>query len=466
MTAPTVPKSLEAEQGLLGAIILESDLIATVIDHVTAAAFFDPVHQRIFEACRKRFVAGGIVDPIMLAADLSGDAGIAELGGAANYIGTLVVQACDPSTLPDYARMIRDLHRRRELLLISDELTRAVRQPHADGGSVDEIVARHEAALAGLALSGPKSGASFVGLAAQARLKELRAEVPTGPRITTAIPELDDALGPLGPGDLWVLGARPAMGKTAVSCTVAVNVAKQGLGVVFFCLDMAAPAMTDRLLSMLVENSRIEYRDIGRGKLRADQHEALDDAARALGELPIIIDDRRGRTPDDIASAVRRHKASLERRGVRLGLVIIDHLQKITPTRQRDSVSNEATETVRRLKNDALAAGAPYLVCSQLSRAVEQRDDKRPRLSDLRDSGAIEEEADLVSFLYREAYYLEAEKPTDVEKLEAWQGRMTACKNRLEVLQGKVRQGNRQAVKLFCDIATNRITSLQPEDLF
>jgi replicative DNA helicase len=456
------PHNLDAEQALLGCLIVYNEHYDLISDIISPEHFYDPAHQRIFDRIGKMIAANQIADGITLHASFVSDGTFKEIGGA-TYLAILVNASADPCALRDYATLIVDLFKRRRLIAAARELAEAAGKdflPSQGAGSAEEILSAHEAGLSSLTVTGPKSGAAFAGLLADIRLKDLAAEKPTSFQIKTGIQELDDVLGFLAPGDLWVLGGRPSMGKTAVSLTIAQNVAQAGYGVLLLSLDMTANAITDRLLSMMAEQ-RIEYRDIGRGTVRHDLKPLLPKAAATLSEFPIVIDDKRGRNVDEITSAIRRAKVLLERKGVKLGLVIWDHLQKTRSSRSMGNQYAESTETIRRIKDVALQVNAPILLCSQLSRGVESRDDKRPTMADLRDTGAIEEEADMISLLYRHTYYLGQTKPTEPDKLEKWQSEMDANTNRIEIISPKVRQGSRGDVTLFCDIGVNRIASLQ-----
>jgi replicative DNA helicase len=458
------PHNLDAEMGVLGCLLSENSVLDLISDQVAATDFYDPVNARIFDAIKDIITTGRLADGVTLHAKFKADDSLKDIGGA-GYLATLVEAACDPIAVVDYAKLTRDLSKRRHLIKAGQSLIFKASGDHEADSSAETILSQHEADLSLIALTGAKSTAGYAGTLATLRLEDLRSPKPGGVRVKTGIADLDETLGYLNAGDLWVVGARPSMGKTAISLTVALNVARQGYGVIIFCLDMTAAAMMDRFLSMMVKGRRIEYRDIGRNRVRdADQH-LLDEAAAELATLPIIIDDRRGRTADDILSACRRHKELLKRKGVTLGLVIKDHLQKIKATRQRQTDAGEANETVRRIKNDALSIGSAIMLLSQLSRGVENRDDKRPRMSDLRESGAIEEEADMVSLLYREEYYLFDSQPSGNDKLEEWQRKLAESKDRLEVISPKVRQGARSKDVLFCDIGVNRIASLGHGDL-
>lgn len=456
-----LPHNLDAEQAVLGAVILDNALFDMAGEHLAASDFHEPVHGLIWTWAAERIRAGAIADGIAMRAAFESEPAMTALGGV-GYIADLVDASCAPAVLIDYARLIRDLAKRRALIVAGQSLVAAARTEHDAGRTAETIVAAHEATLAEIALTGGATGAMPVGMLTARRLKDLRAPVTETIRIATGIADLDDAIVSLEPGDLWVLGARPGMGKTAVALTVAANVAARGYGVAFYSMDMSANGIADRLLAMHCEGQRIEYRDIARRRAVEDWGHVLDRAADHIATLPIVVDDKRSRTPDDLISAMRRHRIAFERKGVRLGLVVLDHLQRVASARKRDSDYAEKTDTMRRMKDIAGALGAPLLLCSQLSRGVEARDDKRPKMSDLRDTGAIEEEADLITLLFREAYYVQAERPPEdqVEKMETWRNKMAKVRNRLELINAKVRQGTAGMVEVYCDIATNKIRSL------
>jgi replicative DNA helicase len=457
-TGATALHNLEAEQALLGAIMLDAIALDTVSPVLKATDLFDPVHQAILEACLELGQAGKVVDAVTVASRFAGHTGLIDLGGV-RYLTLLVNSACDPLAVQDYATLLAELSQKRALLGAAEALRSSLL--HGGAKSATDVIAEHEATLTEIGLARGKLGGGWAGVLASRRLAVLSKPEAEGERITFGIPELDRQLGGLPAGRLMVVGGRPSMGKSAITLQIALNLAEAGHGVSFFSLDMEGDDVSDRLLSMCSRSQRIEYNDIASGAAIQTWPAVLDQALEVMRSLPIVIDDRRGKTLADVASTIRRQKIQMQRKGCALKVVIIDHLHKLKPERQFKSTYEQLTDQVRRIKDLAKQMDVAIILCVQLSRSVEIRDDKRPVMSDMRDTGAIEEEAEVVALLYREAYYLDAEKPKDPDKLEAWQDKKAKVANRMEVICPKVRQGKRGTVTLFADMGVNRVGTLE-----
>ena len=458
------PFNLEAEQAVLGAIIINQANIDNISELLQPYHFYDGVHGKIYEYMVSQHLDGKVFDGVILLRAFAQDESVRAIGGA-QYIGDLINAAIDDSVVIDYAQMIAELAARRGLVMAAQMLIKECESGFDGNSDVEKIVSQHEQVVRDIFGNTKTNTQLSAGSLALQYVKNLRNQEDIG--ISTGIETLDEVIGTLRAGHLWLVGGRPAMGKSAVALTVAQNIAMTGKGVLFFSMDMAADQVSTRLLSMFCKD-RIEYRDITAAKVNDSMQAQLNEAAFALQSLPLEIDDKRGRTVADILAATRRAKAAFEAKGIELGLVIVDHLQKIKAHNQNANDYSRATDNIRSLKDAAMKMGAPVMLCSQLSRGLESRDDKRPRMSDLRDSGAIEEEADVITLLYRDAYYarqmMDAE--TDGAEWEKLESRFNATRNDLDLISPKVRQGEPKSVKVNIDIGVNRIAVRPRHDRF
>jgi replicative DNA helicase len=467
----TPPHNYEAEQALLGAVLMNNRAIEKVAEFLRPEHFADPVHGRIFEACLILSGRQQIANPVTLKSYLGGDQGLVDLGGDA-YLARLAAAAATIIDAADYGRLIFDLHLRRELIALGEDIVNDAFDEVLDADAKIQIEAG-EQRLFDLATTGQANGGlqpfklalqSAIEQAGAAHKREGRLSgVPTGLR------DLDQKLGGLHPSDLLILAGRPSMGKTALATNIAFNAARalrfettpgsgkavvDGAKVAFFSLEMSAEQLATRILA---ERAEIASHRIRQGELSHEEFERLVDAARELNSLPLFIDD----TPALSVSAVRTRARRLKRTEG-LGLVIIDYLQLLSGTtgKRPENRVQEISDITRGLKALAKDLDLPVLALSQLSRQVEQREDKRPQLSDLRESGSIEQDADVVMFVFREQYYLERSEPTQradetPEKLNTrmshWQKRCEEVWNTAEVIVAKQRHGPVGTVHLFFD---------------
>lgn len=404
------PHNLEAEQALLG-LLLTGNLRAleAVMDSLSPEHFFDPAHGRIYAACLEVTNRGGRPEVPLLARRFKDDPDLLDYGydTGTEYLAALHSNAGLVSNAAEYAGTIRTMWLCRGIL---DTATEMADQVHAAGitSAPDEIL---EAAAAQLnALAERHEGRAVVSAAdavAEA-LQEIEAAARNGGKmtgITTGLTDLDRTLNGLKPGQLIILAARPSMGKSALAfSTIAMMAARAGDAVLGFSAEMTRAEVVKRWLAAET-GITIERQD--RGDLSAEDWRRLTEASGEIGALPLHIDDSDTLTPTRI-----RQRALRMQRKHKIKLIVVDHLQRLhADRRHRDSYA-EVSEIVRELKSIAKALNVPVVLLSQLSRAVEQRDDKRPQLSDLRQSGRIEEEADVTMFLFREQYYLERAEPT------------------------------------------------------
>ena len=462
------PCNYEAERALLGAILMNNRAYERVADFLLPEHFAEPVNARVFEALSSTINRGAPANPVTLKNALPAD--IVPDGGAGKYIAALAAGAVTIVNAGEYGRLIYDLYLRRELIAIGTDMVNEAFDADLDSPATAHIEQTEERLFA---LTAHEAGGAMadIGAAADAAILMAEAAHRRGGKlvgVTTGVRDLDAKLGGLHPSDLLILAGRPSMGKTGLATTIAVNAAKYfanpdkqedaGKRVVFFSLEMSREQLATRILAHL---GNLDSHAIRAGYLRQDQFEGLMAAREHLVRMPLHIDDSAAST----VAAIRTRCRRLARKGG-LGLIVIDYLQLIAPPgRERaENRVQEVSAVTRGLKALAKDLGVPILALSQLSRAVEQREDKRPQLSDLRESGTIEQDADAVIFVFREQYYLERAEPVQKaeetsgrfhERYAAWQDRCGAALNVAEAIISKQRHGPIGTVKMhFCATST------------
>lgn len=428
MTA-SLPHDLDAEQAVLGAVLFDNNIFERL--KLRAAHFYVPAHQRIWEAMRTLVEAGKIADGLTLRKHFEADGALKEIGGA-SYLMTLLERAAKLTIHAlDYAELIIDTYARREA-------TRALEQARAlvlANEDVFAAVAEAETSLRALGEADATIGADL----AECNVALLH-DLDT-PMMACGLSALDHRLGGLERGGLYIIAGRPSMGKTTLACQIARNVARQGRSVHFASLEMSRTAIACRSLSAMSFNrrsemERLEYFHIRRGT-NADR-----DLLRSLAkELPryMLVDDRAAQTLGQLEGSAR----ATRRRLGRLDLIVVDYLQLMRASHRGENRVLEIGEITQGLKALAKRLDVPVVALSQLSRAVESRENKRPMLSDLRESGSIEQDADAVLAVYRERYYLErAEPPAQPQHAwHEWRKKMDEFALQLEVITLKQRQG-------------------------
>jgi len=454
-----LPHNIEAEQQLLGAILTNNDLYDRVAAIVQPAHFFDPVHARIYEIAAARIQKNALASPVTLKAFLEDDEGLGQLGGPA-YLARLAGAAISAFAARDYAQMIYDLAIRRELIGLGRDISAKAAKVDVVSEPAEQIV---EAEQALYRLS--EKGASETGF--QSFLKAVTDAVHVANAaymrdgglagLSTGLDDMDKKLGGLHRSDLLILAGRPSMGKTSLATNIAFNIAKRykrgrlpdgtegavdGGVVGFFSLEMSAEQLAARVLS---EASEVPSEQIRRGDMTEGEFRRFVEAAKTLEACPLYIDDTPALPISQLAARARRLK-----RTHGLDVLFVDYLQLVRPATAKDSRVNEVSEITQGLKAIAKELDIPVVALSQLSRQVENRDDKRPQLSDLRESGSIEQDADVVMFVFREEYYREREKPGDhdLEAMGKWQEVMEQVHGKAEVIIGKQRHGPIGSVEL------------------
>jgi replicative DNA helicase len=451
------PNAVEAEEALLGAILRSPDAIDGVRHIVEPADFFEEVNGWLYEALCSRRDAGEHID-IRLVMTMLGNR---DLGGVTvgEYLGRLGAEATTIINAPHYAKAVREASRMRRLL----DTAKAAQAAMCTGGIADpasyaaqmiedlDDIASGAVAEHMRRIGIGNSAAGVIERVQEARAGRVRHGAPFG------LPSLDQATLGMRQDQLIILAGRPGMGKTTAAVHFALSAARAGFGVCFVSLEMNASELSERALSAVAYDPRqrehLTYRAIAHGRDISDVGlERLVDAQRSLNLLPLDIEQQPGLTIAQIAARVRQYRLRLERSGESLGLVVIDHIGLIKPSkRYAGNRVQEIAEITGSLKGLAKELGTPVLALSQLSRQVEGRDDKRPKLVDLRDSGSIEQDADVVIALFREAYYLEHQ----VQRSDEEEDRFARCQNELEIEILKQRSGPTTRVTCFCDVASN-----------
>jgi replicative DNA helicase len=467
-----VPYDIEVEQALLGAILVDNQAIERVTSILKAEDFYDPLHQRLFEVMVAASERGSMVlTPLTLHASMKADPGLMEVGGHA-YLAGLVQAAPAIPNVRDLARILHDLAVRRALIGIGEDIVNtAYEAPHDKPPKAQ--IEQAEKALYQISESS-KYGSGPIDFAESLRRTVELAEKAQarGGRISgliTGFSDIDSLLGGLQPSDLIILAGRPGMGKTSLATNMAFNTARayvqdleagaepRGAPVLFFSLEMAAQQLSARILS---EQTEIEMWKIRNGRFSESEWEKFVLSMQDLSTLPLYIDDTGGISMAQIAARARRLK-----REKNIGCVMVDHIQLIEGSGRAENRVQEITEISKSLKVLAKDLDVPVIALSQLSRSVDSRDDKRPVLSDLRESGSIEQDADVVMFVYREEYYLKSREPDPSSADHAkWLEKCERAHRRAEVLVEKHRHGATNKIDLFFDDRFTRFSNLAAED--
>jgi replicative DNA helicase len=468
-----VPYDVEVEQALLGAFLVDNQAIERVASVLKSEHFYDPLHQRIYEAMATAFERGSYaITPLTLHAALKADPGLIEVGGHA-YLAGLAQAAPALPNVRDYARILHDLAVRRALIRIGEDIVNTAYEAPTEKPPKTQIEEAEKALYRVSETSKYGDGPVEFVEALRRTVESAEKAQARGGRISgvvTGFSDIDSLLGGLQPSDLLILAGRPGMGKTSLGTNMAFHTARayvqdveagaevpRGAPVLFFSLEMAAQQLSARILS---EQTEIEMWKIRNGKFSDNEWEKFVLAMQDLSTLPIYIDDTGGISIAQIAARARRMK-----REKNIGVVMIDHLQLIEPSRRAENRVQELTEITKGLKVLAKDLDVPVLVMSQLSRGVDARDDKRPVLSDLRESGSIEQDADVVMFVFREEYYLKSRQPEPgTPEHTKWFARMEQVERRAELLVEKHRHGATRKIDLFFDDNFTRFSSVSDRD--
>ena len=470
------PNNIEAEQALLGAILFNNAAYDRVSGFLEPHHFFEPVHGRIYEVLAQIIGQGKLASPVTLKTFFENDESLADIGGT-RYLARLAASAAAIINVDDFARSIYDLATRRNLILIGEDMVTTAFDSPVDLPPREQIEDA-ERRLYDLAEKG-KYGGDFqtfshalteaVDMAAAAYERDGGLS-----GISCGLKDIDERMGGLQASDLIILAGRPSMGKTALATNIAFHVASayrsetledgtvktlDGAVVGFFSLEMSAEQLATRILA---EQAAIPSEKIRRGRIMQEEFDRLVQVSQELQNIPLFIDDTGGITVAQLAARARKLK-----RQRNLGLIIVDYLQLLTGSSQKASQGRvqEVSEITQRLKALAKELNVPIIGLSQLSRQVESRDDKRPQLSDLRESGSIEQDADVVAFVFREEYYVERQQPAEgTPEFYEWQERMDKVHGLAEVIIGKQRHGPTGTIRLQFQSEFTRFADLAAFD--
>lgn len=455
------PCNFQAEKALIGALMANNKAHDKVSEFLRPEHFADPIHSKIFQACTTLINRGQIADPITLSNFFERDDQLSEIGGR-DYLVELAASAVTIINAAEYGRIIHDLYIKRELIHLGTEMVNQAHSGELDMNAIDQIQ-KAEQSLFNLASIGEVEGGfvsfrqSLLQAVEQAEIAHKRGGGLAG--VTTGLRDLDQTLGGLHRSDLLILAGRPSMGKTALVTCIAYNAAyaykmsggKEGGVVGFFSLEMSSEQLAGRILS---QACAINSSAMRKGEMSNDEFERVIVSSQELMDTPLHIDD----TPGLTVSALRTRARRLKRQHG-LDLIIVDYLQLVSGSAEtKNNRVNEISEITRGLKMLAKELDVPVIALSQLSRAVEQREDKRPQLSDLRESGSIEQDADVVMFIFREFYYLDRSEPVKresegdekfAERYQRWEQRKDEMEHKSEVIIAKQRHGPLGNIPLF-----------------
>jgi len=473
-TVNKMPQNIEAEQSLIGSILFDNKVIEDLPTNFASRHFFDPLHSSIFEACVSLTDNGRLADPVTLKGYLKDDVSLRDID-IEQYLLDLREGTLSLSKAKFYADEIRNCYVRRSLIRIGDDLIDRSINPSIEI-SPDQEISNTEEQLYNLAEkdqvnSGPIDFKTVLGKATN-QINEAYQRKGSLSGVDTGFSGLNRQLGGLNKSDLLVLAGRPAMGKTALATNIGFNAAKNSKeennqSVLIFSLEMSAEQLAQRILA---EQSTIDSHKLRNGDISEKEFSDLVSTQNEIMNLPFFIDDTPAISVGQIASRARRLK-----RTNGLALIIVDYIQLIQGTKASEAQGRvqEVSSITRGLKSLAKELDVPILALSQLSRAVEQREDKRPILADLRESGSIEQDADVVMFVYREEYYLDKSEPTQRdnenqenfnERFLRWQDRRNLAEGKAEIIISKQRHGPTGIIQVQFEAKYTRFMDLVQDD--
>ena len=440
-TFKELPNNIEAEQAVIGSILVQNEIFDEINTIISSVNFYDPMHQSIFSAIESLIYKGMLANPITLKNYFENEKD--ELN-VPEYLVKVTKFSTPPRQAIEYSRIIYDMFVRRELIKISENTIDAAKLNTLDANG-QNIIENSERLLFDLAEKGSFNSSLVKFDEAMRQTIEMAKTAYQNEEgivgVPTGLTDLDDRLGGLHNSDLIIIAGRPSMGKTALATNIAFHAAEKLMqsgkksSIAFFSLEMSSEQLSTRILA---EQARIKSNDIRRGKISDEQFDKFIETSKNISELPLFIDE----TPA-ISIAAMSNRARRIKRLWGLEMIIVDYIQLMTGSiNNRDGRVQEISQITQGLKAIAKELRVPVVALSQLSRAVEQRDDHKPQLSDLRESGSIEQDADVVMFVYRAAYYLQRKEPqaATVEHAE-WQAKMSEIAHLAQILIAKQRHG-------------------------
>ncbi len=459
-----MPCNIEAEQAVIGSILVSNEIYDEISPIIDSNKFYDPIHVKIFETIEGLIAKGLLANPITLKNHFENNQGLKELGGQ-EYLIKITKFSTSVKQALDYAHIVQEMHVRRELIKISESVKDQASNNDEISTTGEEMIQNAEKSLFDLAERGHfnqsfmKFDSALKQTIDMAKSAYQNDEGIVG--VPTGLDELDSKLGGMHKQDLIIIAGRPSMGKTALATNIAFHAAKniENKGtkstVAFFSLEMSSEQLSTRILS---EQSRIRSNDIRRGKVSENEFEKFIETSKNIFELPLYIDETPAITIAAISNRSRRIK-----RLFGLELIIVDYIQLMRSSKKTEfNRVQEISEITQGLKALAKELNVPVLALSQLSRQVEQRDDKKPQLSDLRESGSIEQDADVVMFVFREAYYIERKEPTvgSIEHAE-WRQKMDEISSLADIMISKQRHGPTGNVKVEFEAQYTKFKNLE-----
>ncbi len=435
-----LPHNIEAEQSVIGSILIANELFDEINMIVTSKNFYDPMHQKIYAAIEKLIYSGMLANPITLKNYFDNEKDSINIP---EYLVKITKFSSAARQTIEYSKLVYDLYVKRELIKLSENIIDTAKLNDLDQNA-KTIIENSEKSLFDLAERGSFSSSLVKFDEAMKLTIEMASNAYKNDEgivgVPTGLTDLDDRLGGLHKSDLIIIAGRPSMGKTALATNIAFHAAKniqeniKKSTIAFFSLEMSSEQLSTRILA---EQSRIKSNDIRRGRISEEEFDKFIETSKNISELPLYIDETPAITVAALSNRARRIK-----RLYGLEMVVIDYIQLMRASNYKEGRVQEISEITQGLKALAKELSVPVVALSQLSRAVEQRDDKKPLLSDLRESGSIEQDADVVMFVYREAYYLKSKepRPATVEHAE-WQAKMNEVSHLAELIISKQRHG-------------------------
>jgi len=475
----TTPHSIQAEQALLGALLYDNEVYHRIGSIVNEKHFYNPVHSRIYETAARLIESGKLADAIVLKNRFSQDETLIDIGGE-QYLAELLLAAPSGATAVEYAKMVFDLAMRRELIRLGGDISNEAANPENEQEAMEQI-SDAESRLYNLAEIGSVQNGFETFKAAMIKSIDMASAAYARDGglsgISTGLVDMDRQLGGLHKSDLLILAGRPSMGKTSLATNIAFHIAKKfreektetgvskaadGGRVGFFSLEMSSEQLATRILA---EQSGVPSHKIRRGDINASEYGHIRDSAEDISNIPLHIDDTGGISIGQLAARARRLK-----RMAGLDLIVVDYLQLLTggkALKSSDGRVQEVSAITQGLKAIAKELDIPVLALAQLSRQVEQRDDKRPQLSDLRESGSIEQDADVVMFVFREEYYKARSEPSEgTQEHVTWQEEMDRLHGKAEIIVGKQRHGPIGTIKLSFNANITKFGNLAADDRY
>ncbi len=456
-----LPNNIEAEQAVIGSILVSNEIFDEINIIISSVNFYDPMHQKIFSAIESLIFKGMLANPITLKNYFKDDGDDLDIP---EYLVKITKFSTSTRQATEYSKIIYDMYVRRQLIKISEETIDTAKLNDLDVNG-QNIIEKSERLLFDLAEKGSFNSSLIKFDEAMRQTIEMASAAYKNEEgivgVPTGLKDLDDRLGGLHQSDLIIIAGRPGMGKTALATNIAFNAAQKLLdserksSIAFFSLEMSSEQLSTRILA---EQSRIKSNDIRRGKISDDQFDKFIETSKNISELPLYIDE----TPA-ISIAALSNRARRIKRLFGLDMIIVDYIQLMKGSyNNKDGRVQEISEITQGLKAIAKELSIPVVALSQLSRAVEQRDDKKPQLSDLRESGSIEQDADVVMFVYRESYYLKSKepRPATVEHAE-WQAKMNEVSHLAELIISKQRHGPTGNINLEFEEMFTKFKDLQ-----